>query len=98
MRMFNPPHPGNLLKTAMGDSVTITALALHLGVTRAQLSMILNGRAGISPQMSLKLDEAFEKSQGFWFGLQTDYDLAQALRKKRPRIKPIRTALLAKAA
>ena len=49
MPMFNPPHPGRLVRAAMGESITITALACHLGVTRAHLSMILNGRAGISP-------------------------------------------------
>ncbi len=86
MPMFNPPHPGRLVRAAMGKSITITALASHLGVTRAHLSMILNGRAGISPLMSLKLDEAFNKSDGFWFGIQQDYDLAQARKVKRKRV------------
>ena len=89
MPMFNPPHPGRLIRVAMGDKLTVSALAKHLGVTRAHLSMILNGRAGISALMSLKLDEAFNKSSGFWSGLQFDYDLAQARKVKRPRIKPI---------
>jgi addiction module HigA family antidote len=73
----------------MGDRITITALAKHLGVTRACLSMILNGRAGISPLMSLKLDEAFRKSEGFWYRMQQEYDLAQARRIKRKRIAPL---------
>lgn len=89
MEMYNPSHPGRLVRAAMGDSITVTALAKHLGVTRAQLSMILNGRAGISPLMSLKLDEAFNKSEGFFFRLQEAYDLAKARRTKRKKIKPI---------
>jgi addiction module HigA family antidote len=98
MQMFNPPHPGEGLREEMGGEITITALAKHLGVTRAHLSMILNGRAGISPLMSLKLDEAFGKSEGFWFRLQQQYDFAQARKIKRARIKPLRKFDLDKAA
>ena len=98
MQMFNPPHPGRLIRTAMGELMTVSALAKHLGVTRAHLSSILNGRAGISALMSLKLDEAFSKSEGFWGGLQHDYDLAQAKKIKRSRIKPVYKFELNKAA
>jgi|SRR5665213_1033121 len=98
MPMFNPPHPGRLIRTEMGDTLTISALAKHLGVTRAHLSMILNGRAGISPLMSLKLDEAFDKSEGFWYRLQTGYDLAQARKIKRSPVASIYGRLLKKAA
>jgi addiction module HigA family antidote len=89
MQMFNPCHPGECLREEMGDRITITALATHLGVTRAHLSMILNGRAGLSPLMSLKLDEAFRKSDGFWYRMQQQYDLAQARRIKRKKIAPL---------
>jgi addiction module HigA family antidote len=92
MEMFNPPHPGVLVRSAMGESITVTALAKHLGVTRAHLSMVLNGRAGISPLMSLKLDEAFDKSDGFWFRCQTYYDLAQARKAKRKRVPSLKQA------
>jgi addiction module HigA family antidote len=73
----------------MGDDLTVSALAAHLGVTRANLSMILNARSGISAPMSLKLDDAFGTSEGFWLRLQTNYDLAQARRMKRVKIRPI---------
>ncbi len=86
MVMFNPPHPGECLREQMGNSITVTALAKHIGVTRAHLSMILNGRAGISALMSIRLDEAFGKSEGFWFGLQQDYDYAQARKVKRKKV------------
>ncbi len=86
MEMYNPAHPGSILRSYMGETITVSALAKHLGMTRAHLSMILNGRAGISPTMSLKLDEAFDTSEGFWFGLQQQYDLARARRNKRTKI------------
>lgn len=89
MEMFDPCHPGELIREQMGDRITVTDLAKHLGVTRAHLSTILNGRAGISPLMSLKLDEAFRKSDGFWYRLQQQYDLAQARRVKRKKIAPL---------
>ncbi len=98
MEMYNSSHPGSLIRSAMGKSITITALAKHLGVTRAHLSMILNGRAGVSPLMPLKLDEAFRKSDGFFFRVQQGYDLAQARRVKRKKIKPITIPELEEAA
>jgi addiction module HigA family antidote len=86
MPMFNPSHPGSVLREYMGDRITISALAKHLGVTREHLSTILNERAGISPLMSLKLDEAFGTTEGLWYKLQTNYDLALARRKKRAKV------------
>ena len=83
MPMFNPAHPGEVLREFMGEEMTVSALAKHLGVTRANLSMILNGRAGISAMMSLKLDEAFGTSEGLWLRMQNNYDLAKARRMKR---------------
>jgi addiction module HigA family antidote len=89
MLMYDPCHPGELIRVAMGRKITVTALAKHLGVTRAHLSKILNEHAGLSPLMSLKLDEAFNKSEGFWWGMQQQYDLAQARRIKRKKIAPL---------
>jgi addiction module HigA family antidote len=92
MQMFNPAHPGAILRDFMGDKITVSALAKHLGVTRTNLSLVLNGRAGISPLMSLKLDEAFGTSEGLWMGLQNQYDLAHARRKKRAKIPLLKLA------
>ncbi len=92
MVMFNPPHPGRIVRLAMGKSITITSLAKHLDVTRSQISTIVNERAGISPLMGLKLDEAFDKSEGFFAGLQADYDLAQALKVKRKKVACLQKA------
>lgn len=89
MKMYDPAHPGELIREYMGEQMTVSALAKHLGMTRAHLSMILNGRAGISALTSMKLDEAFETSEGFWWRVQQGYDYAQARRIKREKIAPL---------
>jgi addiction module HigA family antidote len=77
----------------MGDAVTVSALAKHIGMTRANLSMILNGRMGVSATVAIKLAQAFPKTDAqFWMAIQTQYDLARARRKKRAKILPIKPA------
>ncbi len=77
MRMHNPPHPGEILREfciePLGLSVTRAAKAL--GVSRKTLSAILNGRAGISPEMALRLSKAFGTSAESWLSQQVQYDL-----------------------
>lgn len=85
MRMFDPPHPGTMLKDYLGN-ISVTAAALHLGVTRAALSRILNGNAGISAEMALRLSEALGTSPELWIGMQSQYDLWQASKKRRPKV------------
>jgi addiction module HigA family antidote len=87
MEMYNPCHPGEMLRVYMGEEMTVTELAKHLGITRANLSLILNKRAGISAMMALKLDEAFGTTEAFWLRMQIQYDLARARRVKRTKIK-----------
>lgn len=91
MLMHNPPHPGKVLREYLGQ-VEIVEAARRLGVTRTTLSRIVNGRAGISAEMSLRLSEALGTHAAFWSGLQMDYDLWQASRKRRPKIQPFRKA------
>jgi addiction module HigA family antidote len=91
MRMHNPPHPGKVLREFLGD-VDVTTAAAHLRVSRATLSRILNGKAGISAEMSLRLSAAFGTHAGIWYELQTDYNMWRASRKKLPRIAPFRRA------
>lgn len=77
MRLHNPPHPGEIIRERcldpLGLSVTRTAQAL--GVSRKTLSAILNGRAGISPEMALRLARAFGASAESWLNRQAQYDL-----------------------
>lgn len=85
MRMFDPPHPGTVLKDYLG-SVSVTAAAAHLGVTRATLSRILNGAAGISAEMGLRLADALGTSPEMWIGMQSNYDLWQASKKGHQKL------------
>lgn len=92
MPMFNPPHPGELVREFMGDT-TVTQMAKHLKMTRANLSMILNGHTGISAMVAIKLSEALPNwPPSFWLLLQNDYDLWHAGRVKRPKIRPLHPA------
>jgi addiction module HigA family antidote len=91
MRMFDPPHPGSVLKDYLG-SVTVSAAAAHLGVTRATLSRILNGAAGISAEMALRLSDALGTSPELWIGMQSNYDLWQASKKGHQKLKPLLVA------
>ncbi len=89
MTMLNPPHPGRVLKDFPGD-MTVSEAARRLRVSRANLSNILNQKAGISASMSLRLSAALGTSPDLWFKLQTKHEMAQALKKNQPKIKPFR--------
>jgi antitoxin HigA-1 len=77
MQMYNPPHPGEILKELCLEplELTVTRAAEALGVSRKTLSAILNGRAGISPEMAIRLSMAFDTSAESWLNQQTQYDL-----------------------
>ena len=66
----------------------MTDTARHLGVTRVALSRILNGSAGISADMALKLADALGTSPELWIGMQTQHDLWRASQRRRKRVKP----------
>jgi antitoxin HigA-1 len=80
MKMHNPPHPGEVLRELCIEplELTITETAEALGVSRKTLSAILNGRAGISPEMAIRLSKAFGTSAESWLNQQMQYDLWQA--------------------
>jgi addiction module HigA family antidote len=86
--MFNPPHPGDVLRDYLGD-VSVTDAAKHLGVTRAALSRILNAHVGISAEMALRLSEALGTSPDMWIGMQAQYDLWNAAKKHRRKVAPL---------
>jgi len=91
--MHNPAHPGRILANYLAGR-SVTEVARHLGVTRPTLSRVLNGRAGISADMALRLAEAFNTEADFWLRLQMQRDLWEVSRKKRTKVKalPVRTA------
>lgn len=77
MKMHNPPHPGEVLRELCLEplELTVTEAAESLGVSRKTLSAILNGRAGISPEMAIRLGKAFDTSAESWLNQQMQYDL-----------------------
>ncbi len=80
--MHDPPHPGLSIRENCLDplGLSVTEAAQQLGVARHTLSRVLNGRAGISPEMALRLEEMGWSTADFWLRRQTLYDLAQARR------------------
>jgi addiction module HigA family antidote len=86
--MKNPPHPGRIVRQECIEplGLSITEAAERLGVKRQTLNNLVNGKAGISPQMSIRLSKAFGSRPEVWLGLQMHYDLAQA-EKTAHRIK-----------
>lgn len=89
--MKNPPHPGLSIRHDCLEplGLSVTEAAKRLGVSRKQLSDLLNGHAGISPEMAIRLDKAFGGGAETWYRLQAAYDLAQAM-KGADRIKVAR--------
>jgi len=92
-RMFNPPHPGETLREdvlpALG--LTVTEAAAQLGVTRAALSRVLNGRAAISPEMALRIEGWLGVENGgradVWLAQQAAYDLWKAREAGAPAVQ-----------
>ncbi len=95
MQMHNPPHPGDIIRELCIEplELSITETAEGLGVSRKTLSAILNGRAGISPEMALRLSIAFNTSAESWLSQQSQYDLWQAKKQtKRLKVKKLYAA------
>lgn len=88
MAMKNPPHPGLSVRHDCLEplGLSVTDAARRLGVSRKQMSELVNGRSGISPEMAIRLDKAFGGGADTWYRLQAAYDLAQAM-KTADRIK-----------
>ncbi len=95
MKMHDPPHPGEIIKelclAPLGLSVTDAAKAL--GVSRKTLSSIVNGRAGISPEMAMRLSMALDTTAESWLNQQVQYDLWLVERKhKKLRVQKLSAA------
>lgn len=77
MRMFNPPHPGEIIREFCVEPLnrSITDLSKMLGISRKTFSALLNGHSGISPEMALRLSKVFGRSPEGWLRLQIQYDL-----------------------
>ena len=91
--MHNPPHPGQVLRQLCLDplNLSVTEAAKGLGVSRKTLSAIVNGRAGVTPEMAVRLSIAFGTSSESWLNQQIQYDLWLA-EKRRKSLHVIRLA------
>jgi addiction module HigA family antidote len=91
--MKNPPHPGRIVRQDCIEplGLTITSAAKVLGVTRQALNNLVNGKAGISPEMAVRVSKAFGGSADMWLRLQANYDLAR-LRADEIDVKRYRRA------
>ncbi len=92
MLMHNPPHPGKVLRQLCLEplGLTVTQMAEALGVSRKTLSAILNERAGISPEMAVRLSIAFGTTSESWLNQQVQYDLWQAEQhRQKLRVKKL---------
>ena len=96
-RMQHPPHPGEVLKDGVFADrlVSVTDAAAALGVTRVALSRVLNGRAGVSAEMAVRLGKWLGTGPETWINMQSHYDLwraEQALKRTMKRIRVLKLA------
>jgi antitoxin HigA-1 len=88
-RMFSPAHPGEVLKAFLPPGLTVTEAAKRLGVSRVQLSRLLNGRAAMTADMALRVSLLTSTSPESWLNNQVQWDLWQASQKPLPKIDPL---------
>jgi addiction module HigA family antidote len=95
MYMFDPAHPGELIRETLsglqeetGKKLTVEQVAIGLGTTRKTLSAIINGKQSISPKMALRLSQGFNTTPEFWLHAQENYDLAKA--RKNVDVKQVK--------
>ena len=97
-RMYNPPHPGEVLADTVlreKGGLTVTEFARRLGVSRVALSRVVNGRAAMSAELAIRLAAALGGSAESWLNMQVAYDLAQAEKRRRPKIQRLQDAEVA---
>ena len=92
--MHNPAHPGEVLQDVLAStSMTVTDFAAHIGISRNNLSRILNGRAGVTPDVSIRLAQAFgQPDLDVWFKMQAAFDFWRVSRSPRVKVSKLRRA------
>ena len=89
-QMRNPAHPGEIIREWLPQDMTVTQAAEALGCSRVTLSRLLNGSAGVSAEMAVRLGHWLGTREELWLDLQNQYDLAQISRPKLIKgIKPL---------
>lgn len=88
-RTHNPAHPGEVLREWLPEQMTVTQAAKELQISRVTLSKLLNGKAGLTVAMALRLSAWLGTLPDVWLGMQTQWDLWQANKLPKPDIKPL---------
>jgi antitoxin HigA-1 len=88
-QMHDPPHPGEVLADTVLQDMPVTELAKCLNVSRVALSRVVNGRAGMSAELAIRLAAALGGSAESWLRMQVAHDLWHAQKRRRPKIQPI---------
>ncbi|MFT3905823.1 MAG: HigA family addiction module antitoxin [Steroidobacteraceae bacterium] len=84
--MHNPAHPGEVLREYLPEGLGVTEAARRLGITRQALSAVLNGRAGVSAEMALRLEAALGTTAEMWIQMQAGHDLWKARQRPKPKV------------
>ena len=92
--MHNPPHPGELLRDEVIEALnlSVTETANRLAMSRVALSRVLNGKAGISPELALRLEQTGASTAQAWLAMQANYDLWQARQHEQPVVRRLQEA------
>lgn len=92
--MRNHPHPGELLRedVLLPLGIEVTDAAQRLGMSRTSLSRVINGHAGVSPDLAVRLERAGVSTARFWMTLQANYELSRAEQRKQPEVVPFQLA------
>lgn len=90
--MHNHPHPGEIIRDTVLEplGLSVSEAAKRLAMSRAALSRVLNGRAGISPDLAIRLEQAGVSTARFWLNLQLNYGLSVARRTAQPPVEPLK--------
>jgi addiction module HigA family antidote len=89
MRMHNPAHPGEVLREWIPEYMSVTQAAQALKINRVTLSNLLNGHGSVTANIAWRLSAWLGTSPDLWVGMQAQWDLWQASRGPRPKIKPM---------
>lgn len=89
--MKSPPHPGELIREDVLAELGLTVgeAATRLGVSRVTLSRVINGHAGVSPNLAVRLERAGVGTARAWLAMQSSYDLARELSGGDPEVRPL---------
>lgn len=88
-RMYNPAHPGEVLREFLPEDLTVSEAAKRLGVSRVQLSRLLNGHAAMTAEMAIRIAMLTGTSAESWLKNQMQWDLWQAEQRPRPHVEPL---------